>query len=414
MSATWKKAIVCVTGLALLATFGFGCAEKAEEEGVVITIGQLNDLTGMASTATRPCTIALQDLVRYYNDEDVIPGVKLQLVLYDTKLDPAREIPGWDWVREQGAQVVIDVLPTSIILKPFAEKDKVPMISHTGLTAIAEAVDEAGYSFCLNSPDSYAHTTLLNWVSENDWNYQAQGRKPKLGAVATSLPNDLEILATVEEYVQANPDAFEYVRGFSVPNSTVTWSGEVEKLKACDYVVLIVCAGGIPVATFVDSFRMAGGTAKFIGANPPVSYYDLIVEKAGWEAVDGTLTAYQSKWWNEEGPIVDKAWEVVTRYHPGEAESLMNIGTTYLGSFHGYSSLLDVLKKVIEEVGADNFDSQAFYDTVTAGVSTQVEGYPEWGYSATQRYLVQHARILEWRAAEQNLVAVSGWLPVSP
>ena len=35
-------------------------------------------------------------LVRYCNEEAIIPGVKIKLATYDTHYDPARTLPGWD------------------------------------------------------------------------------------------------------------------------------------------------------------------------------------------------------------------------------------------------------------------------------------------------------------------------------
>jgi len=47
--------------------------------------------------------MALEDLVAYYNDSDLIPGVRLEVVVYDGQWDPARDIPGYEWLRGRGA-----------------------------------------------------------------------------------------------------------------------------------------------------------------------------------------------------------------------------------------------------------------------------------------------------------------------
>lgn len=41
----------------------------------------------------------------------------------------------------------------------------------------------------------------------------------------------------MEEYCQDHPDEFEWVGGFIEPVLTYTWSGPVEALKDCDYLV---------------------------------------------------------------------------------------------------------------------------------------------------------------------------------
>jgi len=68
------------------------------DEDVVITIGSLSDITGPASNAMTVINMALDDVVEYFNDENLIPGVELKVVTYDGQLDPARDIPGYEWL----------------------------------------------------------------------------------------------------------------------------------------------------------------------------------------------------------------------------------------------------------------------------------------------------------------------------
>ena len=39
------------------------------------------------------------------------------------------------------------------------------------------------------------------------------------------------------------------------------------------------------------------------------------------------------------------------------------------------------------------------------------QGYPEWGFSQTKRYLMDHNVIYEFSAEAQDLVRVTDWLP---
>lgn len=70
----------------------------------------------------------IEDVVRYYNEEAVIPGVKINLVSYDTHYDPARTLPGWDWLKGQGAQFVITIMAAdALLLKVRDEREKTPI-----------------------------------------------------------------------------------------------------------------------------------------------------------------------------------------------------------------------------------------------------------------------------------------------
>ena len=80
---------------------GSGCS-RATGEGLTIRIGYITDLTGPGSPVLRHFTYILEDLVRYHNEENLIPGAKIKIVTYDTKADAGRDIPGYDWVRDRG------------------------------------------------------------------------------------------------------------------------------------------------------------------------------------------------------------------------------------------------------------------------------------------------------------------------
>ena len=60
-------------------------------------------------------------------------------------------------------------------------------------------------------------------------------------------------------------------------------------------------------------------------------------------------------------------------------------------------------------------DGQAFYDTATKfrAAGPMWEGCPEWAFTETKRYLVDHAKIYEWSADEGGLGMFSDWLPVT-
>jgi hypothetical protein len=69
-----------------------------------------------------------------------------------------------------------------------------------------------------------------------------------------------------------------------------------------------------------------------------------------------------------------------------------------------------MVRQTIEEVGAEQFDGQAFYDTAIT-FKVQYDGFPEWYFTETDRNLIHHAAVYEWRAQTENLVMMSDWLP---
>jgi hypothetical protein len=377
-------------------------------EPVTITIGELSDFTGPAASALIPVHYAMQDIARYYNDEGLIPGVRIRVIAFDNRSDPARDVPGYQWVKGRGTELIIAPLSTTAeILRPFAERDKLPIMALASTTPAM--MEPPGWVFTTNCPSRYEINTLLRWISEEHWDY-TKGI-PKLGFVGWREPLSMDIDGAIEEHSQAHPDRYDYLGGFLAPVGCLTWSGEVEKLKDCDY----ICSTGFAMVTFMKEFRSSGYGATFIGPSAASGYRGLLVDQLGYEALDGTLFANLSLWWNESTPIVDLAKELLYRYHDSsEAEEIIHAGNGYVGAAHQVIAIFQILERAVNEMGAENFDGQAFYDAAlkytTGGL--RWEGYPQWGFSQTKRYLTDHIVIYKFSAEAQDLVRVSDWLPI--
>ena len=405
MNRNWKKAVASVLVLALIAVLSFGCAEKAEGK-VVITIGEITDLTGPGSPAVVTLHYCLEDVVRYYNEEDLIPGVKLDIVTWDNRYDPAREVPGYDWVREKGAELIVVVIPQSgVLLKPFADKDKIPIAS---LSTHKETLEPPGWIFNMSNSSDMHVKTLMKWISEEHWTGEGPA---KIGMAGWSEPMILAMEDAMEEYCQEHPDEFEYAGTYKAPFGTPTWGHEVDALKDCDY----ISAVGFPMGSFIEEFQRRGYSATFIDASAgAASYRGFFVDMLGYEGLDGTLTSNSAPFWSDDTPIVSLAKEILDKYRPGQKEEVIYAGLAYVGGVHNLIYTFDILKNAIEKVGAENFDGQAYYDAAvkyrTGG--PLFEGYPEWGFTETKRYLVDHLLIQEFSAEDEDIVTLSDWLPL--
>lgn len=144
-----------------------------ESEPVEITIGVISDRTGMAAQTMGIVDIALDDLVGHFNSEGLIPGLTLSVITYDGQYHPARDIPGYEWLSERGADVIFADMPnTAVTLKPRADADRMVVFS---LFASQEVIEDPGWVFCMNIPISAYATTLLDWVARNHWDSESNG-----------------------------------------------------------------------------------------------------------------------------------------------------------------------------------------------------------------------------------------------
>jgi ABC-type branched-subunit amino acid transport system substrate-binding protein len=403
-----RIATACLLVIALIATLCLSCAEEVEKGKVTITLGHISDMTGPAASALVPINYALDDLVRYYNEEGTIPGVHLKVVAYDARYDPSRDVPGWDWVKERGAQIVFTALPpTAETLKPFAGGDKIPLLS---MTTSPPLIDPPGWVFCMNVPIRYQINAMLKWISEEDWDYQAEGRRPRIGSAGWEEPFAISCRDAIRDYAENHSDKFEYIAGPLSPMGAMTWTGEVARLKDCDYVFPPTTGTG--TSSFMKEFRDKGYSAKFIGTEAHASFRDLVVDSVGWDGLDGMLACHPSRWWNETDPIVNLAKQLLYQYHASQADDVVYAGMGYIGGFCQLYGFFQILKEAVEEVGADNFDGQAYYDTAI-GFKMTWEGYEEWDFSETKRYAWNYVSMYEWSAQEQDIIRMDvGWLPL--
>ena len=218
MRGVLRKVTLALLVLALVATFGFGCGAESGGGKVTLTIGLLTDMTGPASSLLRPGNKAIYDSTRYINEEDPIPGAQINIVTYDGRLDASRDIPGYNWLTERGARLIITSGTSSgDILKTFAAMDKVVIYS---LSTSLYQMEPPGWVFGATPPIAWAIKAFLRWISEEHWSYETQGRTPKIGCAGWDAAYDVEVAKAMKEYVEGHPTEFEYVGGYLAPVGT--------------------------------------------------------------------------------------------------------------------------------------------------------------------------------------------------
>jgi len=373
---------------------GFTGQPAAEK---TITIGVISDKTGMAAAAYTIIDMALEDIVRYYNEQELIPGVKLKVITYDGQFDPSRDIPGYKWLKEKGADLIVSSIEsTPITLKPRVDKDK--MVMFTG-SAQEEGLEPPGYVFAPAQPQEQAFYTFLKWIAENDWDYRAKG-PAKIGLTNWNVPLDVMLAGAIEEYCKIHPDQFKWV-GARFTNNSFTWGPEVEALKDCDYVV----PPTVIMATFAREYRQAGYTAKFIGYDAHLAFLGNVADARVWDKLDGSIFYRSAKYWNEDGPIIDLAKDLLHKYRPDEADEIMRdgIGYTAISTFY---QMLEIIGNAVKAVGPQNFNSEALYQAAQS-YSLSLDGLDDYAtFSPTKRTSYNYIATYELHAADQDIFRI--------
>ncbi len=370
-------------------------------ETLVITIGNFTDMTGVWSHTMRVVDMALNDMVRYYNEQDLIPGVELEVIAYDGQYNPAQDIPGYEWLKQKGSDLIFVPVPaTPITLKSRADADGIPIFTHH--------VDEEygippGYVFGLSTYPQYTAFTILKWIAENDWDYETKG-PAKIGGAAWSEAFSIEFMDAVDEYTTAHPEQFEF-EGAYLKNFTFEWDSEIEALKNCDYLF-----PPTPMHTFVRDFIEAGHETTFIGTDTHTEFMDWINGMDLWDKIDGILIALPNRWWNETGPIIDLTNSLLNEYHPDEAVDIIRKGSGYLATYDVFV-MLEIIRGTVEATGSEAFNSQALYEA-TKSFSGTIGGLG-FSFSETKRTGLDYLGIYELSAADEEFVrADPDWIPI--
>ena len=101
-----------------------------------------------------------------------------------------------------------------------------PLFSASGYV---EQLDPPGYVFIMGPIPEHQVYTFLNWIAENDWDYEAKG-PAKIGGASWRDGYSDTIITEMKRYCDLYPDQFEWVGGY-LKDFTFTWGPEVEALK---------------------------------------------------------------------------------------------------------------------------------------------------------------------------------------
>lgn len=368
-----------------------------------ITIGNLTDLTGPASVAMQSVHMGFQDIVRYYNDNDLIPGVEVEIVTYDGMMDPSKDKPGWEWLKDKGADVMVAWMPyQAMSLQPLAEKDSMPLFL---ANVPSELMETPGHVFATAPLFEDLMWNLIKWVIENDWDYQTKG-PAKVGLAADEAGNPVPLSKGFEAYAKMYPERMTWVGAQVIPAGSYLWQEAVEGLKDCDY---IYTPNIWPM--FVKAYSSAGYTkAKFLGSDSQTSFFKIGNEMNLWPKIDGMLFVAQSEWWGEESEYADLSLKLVNEYRAGSLAGIQEAGKGYNSTVNGML-ILESIKNAAAKVGPENVDSQAIYEGAQS-VKVVFDGVQRFSFTEVKRLAVDRLAIYKADSANKTMVRVSAWFPV--
>ncbi len=247
-------------------------------EPITITIGYIGNFSG--ANVVNYESIALREVANHYNTNGIIPYVMFEYVIYDDQWDLSRVIPGYNNLREKGADLIItEVTYSSIVLKPHVAIDET-LVFTNGVEH--DAFSPPGYVFGFGTLAQYEIYTLLSWIAENDWDWETKG-PAKIGATMWGDPYSEGLINGLKEYCAKHSEQYELVDTF-LTDIKFSWNREIEAFRDCDYVL-----PPFGPLTFIQEYRESRATAKFIGTNSHFSQREIIERKGLWGEIDEML-----------------------------------------------------------------------------------------------------------------------------
>lgn len=376
--------------------------DRNAAEPLTITIGNHTDLTQAPSQAIALMNLPLEDMVRYYNENDIIPGVRFDIVTFDGKYNSGQDLVGYRQLKTQGADLMFSSPPgTPTALKPYLAQDKMVLFAPAPLT---DAIEPPGWVFGVGTTTvEKAVYTLLEWVAANDPGFP-EGRPARIGGAFWDEPYHEAILEAARAYCLAHPEKYEWVFG-RLTEWKSWWGPEVQALLPCDYVI-----PNAVMYPFAEEFRQAGGTARFLAPEPHLIFLGQVDQADLWEELEGTLFARTSLWWTDEGEVMDFVKDLLHQYHPENADDIRREGVAYVTGQHMYL-MFQIIRETVDAVGVEGFSSKAIYDTALT-FSTTMDGAPH-SFNESKRTSADVLAIYEIRAEQKDLYrADPGWVPI--
>ena len=377
-----------------------------KSEKKVVIIGNLTDLTGAMQTAGEVLDMALRDTAAYFNEQGLIPGVELKVIDYDGMYDPAKDIPGYERLKEKGADVIWTPIPASpIALRPMADGDHMLVFA---ASASPHSLLPPGWVF---SPGSFPFDegyTLLKWVAENDWDYKTRG-PAMVGGATWPTPYTMELIDGAKKYAEDHPDQFQWVGKYVSSGLAFTWDSEVEALRDCDYVIPPTI-----MVNFVNQYRAAGYQGKILGTSAFLAFFSLMSDAKILGKIDGAIFLHPTRWWNEEGSMINFTRDILKARHPDKAKEIMRAGSGYLAITNTYQ-LCEIIWNAVEAVGAQKIDtpefSQALYEAAER-YEMMVDGIRQYSFSPTKRTAPDYVGIYRLDASRGDIFRQGGWYPI--
>jgi len=389
-----RLGIIILAVAATVALLLTSCAPGPTVGGKTVQVAAIWGMTGPAAASLQIQTAAMEDYFRYFNEQEAIPGVSIDLTWADDVLQMPLLYSHYERFIERGMPLIFMEEATGLVgLKDRFEKDKVVIVMPG--SGYQEANYPPGWRYGATPTIAEQAAVVLEHFREN-WQ---EDRAPRLVFVGMDSPWGRE-----PEYVT------EYARslGFEVLpleiTPFVTLDATTHLIRLSGEGVDLVYIQALPMASgpiLRDAERLGLlGQMQFAGHQSSMG--ERVIQMTG-AASEGYLMPRPFPWFDEtEIPGIELILDTQMKYH-GKVTREGEVFFAWASSV----VVCEAMKRAIENVGYENLDGTAIKEGMDSIKDFDVHGLATITYTPDDHRGVTKVAI--YQVKEGKIVRVTDW-----
>ena len=374
------------------------CAPGPTAGEKVVKVAASYPMTGPGSSSMQLQEGGIEDYFRYFNEQEVIPGVRIQLSWADDTMSVTQIYSNYARFVERGMPLIfLEQQGAAIGLKDRAEKDQVVLfVAASGYQQMY--YPEPGWRYAVTPTIAEQAAALAKYFMEN-WQEE---RAPRLAFIGMDSPWGREP-EYAREYCQGL--GFEVLPLELTPFVTLDATTILLRLRESGADLVYIQALPMAVGPILrDAERLdIAGQMTFAGHQSGMG--ERVVQMAG-VASEGYLIPRLYPWFTEtEVPGIKLILDTQMKYHGKE----MREGEVTFGWVAG-PVVCEAIRRAIENVGYENVDGAAIKEALDSIKDFDINGLATVTYKPGDHRGVTKVAI--HRIEDGKIVRVTDWQEV--
>ena len=385
-------AILAIALVALLVVTA--CAPPPVAEKKTAEFLWILPITGAASASSQLMVLAGEDYVRYFNEQEVIPGVQIELLWRDTGFQYSLGLSHYERVVAAGIPLIdIEESPLLFGLKDRLARDEVALFTVAGYHELMYPT--VGWIYSVTPAMSEQAAVALQYFMEN-WKEERSPRLVLLGLDA--------VFGNQSRWASgyARSLGFEVLPTELVPHIVLDATTILLRLKdeGADLVhIQTLPAASMPILRDAERLGLAG-QIRFAGHSSTMG--EKVIEQAV-AASEGYLIPRAYPWFDEtEVPGIKLMIDNQMKYH-GNVQREGEYFTGWVGA----AVSCEAIRRAIENVGYENLDGLAIKEALDGMKDFDVHGLTSITYKPDDHRGTTKMAVYEVRSGK--MVRASDW-----